>query len=218
MRCTCRSVAALFVAALLTFVGPQRLTHAATDPREVKARASFAKGEYEEALDLYAKLYAETLHPTYLRNVGRCYQGLRQPDRAIGAFRDYLRKARNLKPSQRSEVEAFIVEMEALKRSQLAEAAQQKQAADDPAPSHEDVPGPSVELTRTPPDQTRESPLLYATPAPTPAPFYKRGWFWGLIGGAVVGSALIAIPLSRDPGPNRAFCPECAQTFGVSAR
>ena len=52
---------------------------AATDPRELKAREDFAAGRYQQALDLFAKLYAEKLHPNYLRNIGRCYQNLGDP-------------------------------------------------------------------------------------------------------------------------------------------
>jgi hypothetical protein len=50
----------------------------APDPRELKAREDFAGGRYQEALDLFARLYAESLHPNYLRNIGRCYQNLGQ--------------------------------------------------------------------------------------------------------------------------------------------
>ena len=53
---------------------------AAGDPRELKAREDFAAGRYQQALDVFAKLYAETLHPVYLRNIGRCYQNLGDPD------------------------------------------------------------------------------------------------------------------------------------------
>ena len=87
-----------------------------------RAREYFAVGKYQEALELYGKLYAETLHPTYLRNIGRCYQNLGEPKLAISSFREYLRKAKNLEPEKRKEVEDFIAEMEALKRSQEAAA------------------------------------------------------------------------------------------------
>ena len=56
---------------------------AASDTREIKAREDFAAGRFQEALDIFARLYAESLHPIYLRNIGRCYQGMRNPDRAI---------------------------------------------------------------------------------------------------------------------------------------
>jgi tetratricopeptide (TPR) repeat protein len=73
---------------------------AASDTREIKAREDFAAGRFQEALDIFARLYAESLHPIYLRNIGRCYQGLQNPDRAIATFRDYLRKAKGITPDE----------------------------------------------------------------------------------------------------------------------
>ena len=72
-------------------------TAMAADQRELKAREAFAAQRYQDALDLFAKLYAETLHPIYLRNIGRCYQKLGQPVKAIDAFQEYL--VRQLKTS-----------------------------------------------------------------------------------------------------------------------
>jgi hypothetical protein len=88
------------------------------DEREVKARQLFAVGKYAEALDLYGKLYAETTHPTYLRNIGRCYQNLGEATKAISSFNEYLRQVRDLAPDQRALVEGYVREMEALKRRQ----------------------------------------------------------------------------------------------------
>jgi len=102
---------------------------AAQDPREVEGRALFAKGEYEAAVDLYAKLFAEKGDPIYLRNIGRCNQKLRRPDRAIDAFREYLRRARKLKASEREEIEGFIHEMEELRAQQAADAERERERA-----------------------------------------------------------------------------------------
>jgi tetratricopeptide (TPR) repeat protein len=102
---------------------------AAEDPRELEGRTLFAKGEYEAALDLYAKLFAEKSDPIYLRNIGRCNQKLRRPDRAIDAFREYLRRARKVKPAERQEVEGFIHEMEELRAQQAADAEHERERA-----------------------------------------------------------------------------------------
>jgi len=45
---------------------------------EEHARTYFVTGEYKQALDIYARLYVRTNHPTYLRNIGRCQQKLGQ--------------------------------------------------------------------------------------------------------------------------------------------
>ena len=88
----------------------------AADSRELKAREAFAAQRYQDALDLFAKLYAETLHPIYLRNIGRCYQNLGQPDKAIISFREYLRKRKRSTRRGAREIEGYIEEMEELKR------------------------------------------------------------------------------------------------------
>jgi hypothetical protein len=143
------------------------------DPREMQARESFAAGNYKDALELYTKLYAEKLHPTYLRNIGRCYQNLDDRDRAISSFREYLRKAKDLPVDERAEVEGYIKELEDAK--QKAAAAEAEKAK-------------PVPLTPTPPPPEK---IVIVQPQPVPPPeephpFYTKGWFWGVVAGVVV--------------------------------
>jgi len=155
---------------------------AEVDGREMRAREAFAAGRYQEALDGFVKLYAEKLHPNYLRNIGRCYQNLGDPDKAISSFREYLRKAKAVGSDERQEVEGYIKEMEELKR--------QREAAATPPPP----PQPTVTSPPPPAIEPPRQPTLTLTQPPPPpepvqeeAPVYKKWWFWTLIGGAVVG-------------------------------
>jgi tetratricopeptide (TPR) repeat protein len=186
-----RAIRTLLAAAVLfCAVAPPIPAEAAPkgrDKREIRARDAFVEGRYADALDLFVKLYAEKLHPTYLRNIGRCYQNLQQPDKAINAFRDYLRQAKDIAPPERREVEGYVTEMEALKKKQVDE--QAARAAPPPKPT------PPIPLPAAPPVEASQVSLTEnpATPSPEPSPpFYKRGWFWGVVGGvavvAVVGS------------------------------
>jgi tetratricopeptide (TPR) repeat protein len=75
------------------------------DQREIHAQELFVLGRYQDALAIYGKLYAETNHPTYLRNIGRCYQKMDDPDKALDSFREYLQKAKNLPADQREVIE-----------------------------------------------------------------------------------------------------------------
>jgi hypothetical protein len=144
------------------------------------------------------KLYAEQLHPNYLRNIGRCYLNLAQPDKAISSFREYLRKARNLATGEREEIEGYIREMEELKRQTGGH-----RAAGDARPAAH------IRLTPSPPTSTSTStsPLqLTAPPTDTVAetpPVYKRWWFWTAVGAAVVGGTLAVVLATRGKqGPS----------------
>jgi len=134
--------------------------------REAKARELFAVGQYREALALYGKLYADTAHPTYLRNIGRCYQNLREPDKAISSFEEYLRQAKGLSPEQRAVVEGYIREMDELKRKQqeTADATATKPPPPTRTEARADTPAPrpaataAVTVERAAPEQGRARP------------------------------------------------------------
>lgn len=177
---------------------------------ELKAREAFAAGRYDEALDLFAKLYAQTLHPVYLRNIGRCHQKLRQPDQAIDKFREYLAKEKKIAPDERAEIEGYIKDMEALRDEQAK--------AKNPPPN----PPPNVVTPVTPPPPPNPYPYPYpyqpttttsanlvAQPAPPQeAPIYKKWWFWtGL--GVVVAGAIVAV-LVLSGGTTKPACPGTA--------
>jgi tetratricopeptide (TPR) repeat protein len=154
-----RRVALFF---LIAFITP-RVSAAAPPPqpqddREIQARELFGFGKYAEALALYGRLYAETAHPTYLRNMGRCYQNLGEPDKAINSFREYLRQSKNVSSDQRAVVEGYIREMEELKKGQAAGAAPHASAAVAASPPSAVSP-PPVTTTAVTPDLRTDPPV-----------------------------------------------------------
>ena len=174
------------VALALTAVAARAV---AADARELMAREAFAAGRYQEALDLFAKLYAERLHPVYLRNIGRCYQNLGDPDKAVISFRDYLRKHKTIQPDERAEIEGFIFEMEALKSRKEAEAL--REARTEPAASTT-TPVPSAPVPSAPQPSSAPEALVTAPsahPSDESSPVYTRWWFWTLVGAVAVGTA-----------------------------
>jgi tetratricopeptide (TPR) repeat protein len=196
-----RKVAAVVVVFALA-LGAGRAT-AAADAREIKAREDFAAGRFQEALDIFARLYAETLHPIYLRNIGRCYQNLRKPDRAIATFRDYLRKHTKISEDERKEVEGFIKEMQDLEQRQREDAAQ---------PAASPTPQPTLAAAApAAPAETAPQAVVVGTPATeasADAPVYTKWWFWTLVGAAVVGAGLgIAAATGTFDRTENAPCP-----------
>ena len=120
------------------------------DKRELEARADFAAGRYQKAVDGFASLFADTADPLYLRNIARCYQKMKRPQEAIDGFQEYLHKAKNLSKAERQEIDGYIKEMEALKASEAV--------APPVAPPPTALPAP-------------RPPTL--TPVPTPTPDRK---------------------------------------------
>ncbi|HEY4188230.1 MAG TPA: tetratricopeptide repeat protein [Polyangia bacterium] len=185
------------VLALLTLasVPLARPAWAEVDSREMKAREAFAADRYQEALDIFVKLYAEKLHPNYLRNIGRCYQNLGDPDKAISSFHEYLRKAKGVSADERKEVNGYIAEMEDLKRQREAAAAPPPVQ---PLPSVTPVVTP-VSVTTTPVAPPPPPTLTLTAPPPAnpppveeSSPVYKKWWFWTIIAGVVIGGLGVA--------------------------
>jgi hypothetical protein len=190
---------------------------------EMKAREAFAAGRYDQALEMFAKLYAETLHPVYLRNIGRCHQKMREPQKAIDAFQDYLAKEKKISADERAEIDGYIKEMIALREEQA-----QKSQAPAPVTPIQPTPTPPPGWTLAPPPASAPPPtwaapppgpapgpgpgdstMLVAQPGPPPAsssPFYAKWWFWTIVGVVVVGGVVTAVALSSG-GTTRPDCP-----------
>jgi hypothetical protein len=83
------------------------------DPRPREAKAACAAGEIQKGVRLLADLYADTEDLTWVYNQGRCYQQNGWADEAIERFQEYLRRATDITPAERAEVEKFIAELEA---------------------------------------------------------------------------------------------------------
>jgi hypothetical protein len=189
---------------LLTIGGEAQADHAT----EMKAREAFAAGRYDQALDLFAKLYAETLHPVYLRNIGRCHQKMREPQKAIDAFKDYLQKSKKIPADERAEVEGYIKEMEALRDEQVKAAVPPPPPTPPPGPVTPLPPAVPPTTTAPPPAATPSaSATLVSEPPPAqhePAPFYKKWWFWTAVG--VVAAGTVAAILLIPGGVERPDC------------
>lgn len=180
----------------------------------MQAREDFAAGRYAEALELFAKLYAETPDPVYLHNIGRCHQKMREPDKAIDAFRDYLAKSKKISSDDRATIERYIAEMEKLRDEQAAKTAPVP-APRSPAPTAAAAlarvaPAPAastveINVAAAPPS-LRGASLISVAPASAAkeTPVYDRWWFWTAVGALIAGGAATALVLSS--GTDRPAC------------
>jgi hypothetical protein len=165
---------------------PPAAGQAKTDDRDRKAKRLFVSGNYREAIEVLTDLYSETGNPVYLRNIARCHQRLRDPDRAIASFEEYLLRAKDITAKEREEVKGFIREQEELKRKSGGDsAAAGRIAAPAPVPATPPAPAPTPPAAGPPPAATASPPpfrpgppagapstMAAATPsAPPPAAF-----------------------------------------------
>jgi hypothetical protein len=151
--------------------------------RERKAESAFVAGRYQEAADLLGGLYAEFHNPVYLRNLGRCHQRLKDPDKAIAAFEEYLRLGKGVTTAERDEIGGFIRDMQELKRQQQAAA-----APPPPPPPPVAAPPPPVVATPEPAPAPAVAPPIQAVET-QPAPSSGSG---KLIGGILLGVGALA--------------------------
>jgi hypothetical protein len=212
-----RKYALAIVAAVVFFAGVAAAApaHAGPDEREIQAREDFAAGRYQVALEIFARLYAETLHPNYLRNIGRCYQYLGEPDRAITSFHDYLHKAKHISPEERTEIEGYIKEMEQLKKSREASPASAAPTAPPPKAAVAPLPAappPKPEPRTATVDLTRRAPPPVSQPEESP-PVYERWWFWAAIAGAAGVGVGVAAATGAFTHYNNAACPTTPATM-----
>jgi hypothetical protein len=187
------------------------------DRREVQGRVLFAKGDYQAALEVYANLFAEKGDPVYLRNIGRCYQNLEQPEKAIKSFREYLRRG-HVKEGERAEVEGFIKDMQEMeKKGAAAPAPTQPAAAPSGGPPADTAPASlPTEVTQAPPPVTSDSNSApgatltasgTAEEAPEQTSITSRWWFWTGLAVVVAGGAAAAFVMTRPQGGMKPSCP-----------
>jgi hypothetical protein len=108
MRLACLVAPAL----VLAWAGPV-WAQPKDDPRALEARKACAAGDVDRGIKLLADYLATTEDVTAVYNMGRCYQQNGLSPKAALQFREYLRKARDLSPADRREIEGQIKELEA---------------------------------------------------------------------------------------------------------
>jgi hypothetical protein len=170
-----------------------KMTPAQKKEAERKAQAAFLAGHYEEASQLLSNLYAEFGDPVYLRNIGRSYQRLKDPTRAIDAFEEYLQRTPDLSSAEREEVRGYIREMQDLKRQQNPlppVVAPPPPVVTQPPLGTAPPPGPPAMV---PPPETAPMSGMTTTPmiSTTPLPPEPRRSSAPIIGGVIMGAGVL---------------------------
>jgi tetratricopeptide (TPR) repeat protein len=180
---------------------------AAAEDKEA-ARKAFSEGsryynlsQYSDALEAFKRAYWNFEDPSFLYNIAQCHRALQHKQEAITFYRNYLRNAPDT--PKRAEVERLIADLEAALR-------QDKAVATAPPEGTIAATPPPTTMTTPPTASQPTAPALVATSAPPPAekPLYKRAWLWGVVAGAAVVVAGVAIGVgigtssTKDPTPS----------------
>ena len=88
-----------------------------------QATAAFNLGHYDEAASLYEEAYKHVPDPILLYDIGQSYRQANQPDKALIAYRSYLRTAPDDAPN-RAKVKQWVGELEWTSDIQAKTAAQ----------------------------------------------------------------------------------------------
>jgi hypothetical protein len=105
----------LFFSSLLVFALAHLSQAQAGDSRKAEEKAAkkaCAAGDFRKGIEILAGLYVDTDDTAYIYNQGRCYEQNHQWVNATDRFREYLRKAENLSPKEKTEVEKHITDCE----------------------------------------------------------------------------------------------------------
>ena len=157
-----------------------------------KGEQAYALGNYEQAVRHFERSYELSNLPDLLYNLGMSYaqwHGLSSDvnhlRKAKRLFQNYVKRLTEnpaMDQSQRDEAEAQIAKVD----EQIAEAERAAKPVPPPVIEPKEDPKP----VQQPPDQPEKKPV------------YKRGWFWGVIGGILVIGAVTAtaVVLTRKPG------------------
>ena len=166
-----------------------------------KATAAYNLGKYADAAKEYEAAYEQTLDPNLLFNVGQAYRLAGDRDKAIMAYRSFIRSAPD--SERRALAETKIHELEQ-QRPTAAPAAGPPAGAPSPAsapPVATPPPPTPIEPPPLPPSTGPAAgglgaPLVAPEPA-QPSPFYKRWPFWTGVGVVVAGGVVLGVVLSR---------------------
>lgn len=149
--------------------------------------AAYTLGNFTTALADYEAAYKLYPAPQFLFNIAQCHFQLQSWERAIFFFEGYLREVPDA--SNKSLVDELITE--ARERDAARREAEKRKL---------DLERERFELERRTKEReaNERARLAIDTRIDTPAPIYKRWWFWTAIGGVAAAATITAIAVSSE--------------------
>lgn len=154
------------------------------DQHIAEGRRLYGERNFDGALGEFDLAYRLDADPRLLLNMGRCHYMAGRPKEALEVYKQVLKQ--RLTGEQRVDV------LNSVTKATIKLAEQQQAAAAQP-PS----PTPSVDL----------APISPTSQSPKPTPLYRKGWFWGIIGGVTAVGLAVGLGLgfglrsTSGPGP-----------------
>ena len=181
---------------------------------DAKAKALYKDGEtaynlgqFDAALGKYTEAYKLKPLPGFLFNIAQCHKQLGQYERAAFFYGRFI----DTSPPKAPNVELARSLQEEMKQKDAAarEAASkddEKKKAEEDALAKEKAKDELKQAQLTP---VEPAPQAFVPPPPPPvvavdeAPVYQKGWFWGVVAGAVVvvGAGVTAGVVLGSPKP-----------------
>jgi tetratricopeptide (TPR) repeat protein len=151
-----------------------------------RGKVLFDLQRYLEAAKEYEAAYELKDDPALLFNIGQAYRLANEPQKAIGAYKSYLRNDASVGGKRRAEIEARIGDLQKLANEQ------QKTQDAPPQGTEAGAPPPlSAPAAATPPPTVTPAPIV-AVPTPQDSPSARRKRWLGIGLMAGGGAALVA--------------------------
>jgi tetratricopeptide (TPR) repeat protein len=143
-----------------------------------RATSLYDVGRFADAASEYEAAYQIKNDPALLFNLGQAYRYAGEYNKAIFAYRGYLRRVPEAE--NRSEVEGYIAKaQQALQhQSEPSSVETKQQVSSEPTVSAAPLATSTSQLTAT-----------AAPPAPPKTPAYKKWWVWTIVGVVAAGAA-----------------------------
>jgi RNA polymerase-interacting CarD/CdnL/TRCF family regulator len=199
----------ILLAVAVILAAAPRARGANVESRQRAAKKACLLGDVDKGAEILADLYVETNDETYIYNQGRCFEQNGKNEQAVLRFKEYLRKAKNLRPADRDGVLKKISELQGATGQRQTDApgpAPEPSSRPSTLPVPQTTPAPAEPPVASAADTLRISqPPPPSEPAASP-PIYKRWWFWTGIGAVVAGAVVTAILLGTRSAPQSPAC------------